>query len=207
MRKQLSFYVSWASILSAIATVLGLFLMSPDTETKIDAVTAGNNSPVIVGSHNTVVYPNAINSDYLNSRKPEYTDLSPSQIASAYFDLYNQKQFRLACSLFKKAKCDPEDGSKMHQFTRESEKQLSGYESVRIWTPKEDNPSEIVCTRFKYRYKADLNPAYIYEVSAFYIDKREDGQYEITSRGCEKLFKDSRGELVCPQPVSVKYCI
>lgn len=171
------------------------------------AQTTGDNSPAIVGNNARIEYTDTPDPSYLNERDANLKNLDSKELVATFFKLYNEGQFRKACSLFKQSKCDIRNGSDLENFSREYEKQLNGYEDISLWKSHAAFTSEVICVKYKYQYKADANPADTWEIFSFYISSREDGIKEITSRVCEKKFKDGSGERGCPQKAAREFCI
>ncbi len=198
--KNLTKYAAYAGIGSFLIGIMVLIFPQKAIQTT------GDNSPIFQGSSNTVIYKDINNPNYLNIRDSDLLYLNSKQIVQKFFELYNLNSFRKACSLFKKTKCDPNDGEQVLLFSRLDESQLNGYENIKLWQADADISSDIICAKYQYKYKADTNPKYITEITAFYIDTREDGIKEITSRVCEKKFKDGSGVRDCPIKAARKFC-
>ncbi len=41
---------------------------------------------------------------------------------------------------------------------------------------------------------------------SFYVDKDSSGEWKITSRVCEKKYKEGKGELPCPYKAKKDFC-
>jgi hypothetical protein len=190
-----------AAIVATIATIF--FGNSAKNETN------GNQSPIIMDSEFTTInYSNTKDPNYLNARSNETKGIGPIEITKLYFFSQNSGNYRLACSLFPKSKCDSDNGEDISQFSREKMKYLNGYEDVEVWEPEGRNDDgKVVCVKYKYLLKSDANPGEVTEIFSFHVDKREDGEWEIISRICEKKFKEGVGIRSCPFPASQNYCI
>ena len=211
---------AFAVIMAAIIT--GSFMLASNRPTTNQEVAGNerhaqlvNNSPnsqqgpIVQNSENiTIQYTNSKNPNYLNKRNDEVRGLKPMEIVKSYFATQNSKKYSLACSLLPKKKCDSDNGEDISKFSGESMKYINGYENIKIWDPEiPDNKSMIICAKYSYILKSDLNPNEITEILSFYLDKREDSEWEMTSRVCEKKFKEGKGIINCPHPASKQYCI
>jgi hypothetical protein len=191
------------SVLGTIVVpILGYLFFSGSTNT-----TYGDQSPILTGDNSTVTYSDSSDPNFINPRREALTGLSPLETVYAYFDTLNKGEFREACSLRPKLKCDSENGEKIIEFSKEPLKYVNGYENLAVWQPSVSNvSSEIICAKYSYLLKADSNPQNVWEVVSFYMDRREDGEWEATSIACEKKFKEGTGDRICPVVASRNYC-
>lgn len=153
---------------------------------EVETVTFGDNSPVYKDiAVNTFNYQNTKDPNYLNERNNEILGLNAIEIVEKYFNTQNSNKFSIACSLLPKIKCDSANGIKISEFSKESMKYINGYEDIKIWEPKmAENKSEIICAKYSYILKSDTNPSRVTEILSVYLDKREDNEWQITSRVC-----------------------
>lgn len=200
--------ITWKQI--KIAGILGTFLLGILTLIFSDGTsvfTYGDQSPAIQANTVQINYENKKDPSIINNRIGELKDLDPKEITEQYYDLLNTNKFKEVCSLMPKIKCDVSDGGQVQDLQKEVSKHVNGYEDVEAWDPGvEGNKSKIICSKYSYKLKVDSNPQRIWEIMAFYFDEREDGEWEITSRTCEKKFKEGVGERPCPYTSSMKYC-
>jgi len=134
--------------------------------------------------------------------------MTPVEVVQSYFELQNTLRFREACSLLEKQDCDSQNGKSIEEFSNGRSTYVNGFENITIWTPnKQPEYEQVVCAKYSYLLKADANPKTVTEIMSFYLRNREDNEWEITTRTCEKKHKEDRGERDCPYPASVKYCI
>ncbi|KKQ71441.1 MAG: hypothetical protein UT33_C0009G0032 [Candidatus Peregrinibacteria bacterium GW2011_GWC2_39_14] len=196
-----------AIISTIVVPVLVAFIspIYPSSSTNIS--TTGNQSPAIQADSVQINYEGIKDPNIINNRTEELKGINPEELTGKYYGLLNNNRFREVCSLMAKSKCDINDGSEVQELQREVFKHISGYEDIKVWDPEALNKSKIICSKYSYTLKADSNPQRIWEIISFYFDRREDGEWEITSRTCEKKYKDGLGERACPQPASQKYCI
>lgn len=199
-KKQIGF---WLTVFGVILGAISLLKISSSTEIS----TYGDQSPAIQADTVQINYENKKDPSIINNRIDELKGLEPEEIAEEYYDFLNNNKLRDVCSLMPKIKCDISNGEQVQDLQKEVSKHVNGYENVEIWDPEiEENKSKIICSKYSYILKTDSNPQRIWEIMAFYFDKREDGEWEITTRACEKKFKEGLGERNCPYPTSVKYC-
>lgn len=174
--------------------------VNANNTTLNDSVLVNGNSNSIINNYNNTPDP----SNY-NPRSESTMNLSKTELVEHFFSLYNSYNFTESCSLLQKSKCDSTNGESKTAFSRERFKTLDGYEMVNVY--ESSLREDIVCAKYKYKYKADYNPKYIHNIIALYIVPREDGPLEIGSRVCEKNFKEGIGDRPCPNPASELYCI
>ncbi|MFZ2151378.1 MAG: hypothetical protein WAZ12_01185 [Candidatus Absconditicoccaceae bacterium] len=162
------------------------------------------NSPQVANSPGTVInYTDTKDPNYLNPRSEFLKGLQPIDLSKQILELQNQSKFRDACSILPKKKgdkgCNAIDGNDISLFSRAVKSYQMGYENieVQLLEDKSTDYKQIVCVKYSYVLKSDSNPSRIREKYAFYFDKREDGEWELTSRTCESKYKEGLGARPC----------
>lgn len=71
-----------------------------------------------------------------------------------------------------------------------------------------DSGREVVCVKYAYTYKEDLNPKQVWEILSYYIEAVPGNadRIQIAARVCEKKYKDGTGERPCPVEAIKPYC-
>lgn len=196
--------ITSAIVVPLLICFLEIFFSNDGTNVS----TVGNKSPAINANVVQVNYEKENDPRSINDRIDDLIGLEPEDITRFYYEYLNTGKFRNACSLMPKITCDIYNGENVQNLQKELLKHVNGYEDIEIWNPEvTGNKSRIICSKYSYVLKIDNNPRRIWEIIAFYFDKREDGEWEITSRTCEKKFKEGDGNRACPYPTSVKYCL
>jgi len=127
----------------------------------------------------------------------------------SFFDSYNSKDFGTACGLLSSAKCDPESTYAVNRLAAEYDKMENGYENVSVWLAEDTEGfhSDVVCVKYSYQYRGDVNKKKISERMSFYVQADEDGQNKITNRVCEKKFAETIGDVPCPILSKRDFCL
>jgi len=136
----------------------------------------------------------------------ESIDSEQVNIVKEYFQGIADEDYARSCNSL--TKCNGNNPTAVSLFSREFDKLIDSYEYVAIRDLWFTNPSwkRIVCVKYSYRYKDDIDPQPVSEVMSYYTDF-VDGRLQITDRVCEKKYKDGSGERPCPIEPNARYCI
>ncbi len=139
---------------------------------------------------------------------PVISNMSLETVRS-FFDSYNARDFETACGILSLKKCDPESSYAVNRLAAEHGKMVNGYEDVSVWLAEDTEGfhSEVVCVKYSYQYKSDLNKKRVYERMSFYVKEDADGKDKITNRICEKKFAETVGEVPCPILSKRDFCL
>lgn len=199
------------SILASIASISGVYyqFFLDSEKNRFTTVSYGDNSKIVqANTIGDIHFSDEKNPDYLNKRPKDLLGLNPKDTVIAYFELQNRFLFREACSLLQRQDCNAQDGESVDSFLKERSKYVNGFENLKIWIPdNQPQYTQVICSKYAYLLKADANPSSVTEIISFYLSQREDGEWEIITRTCEKKFKENSGLRKCDKPATIKYCV
>ncbi len=152
-------------------------------------------------------YGNAPNPSFENSRSSNLSGLEGENLIQAWFDQVNEGQWKDACSLMAKDKCDVTNGDDVLDHSREPRlKAVNGYQDVNIWHAK-NAPKDLWCVKYKYQERQSVVSRDIVLIMQYKLSPRSDGGQDIASRLCEKNWMQGLGDRSCSVPASVHFCI
>ena len=199
------------TVIGVFATVFAAITPFFLSNSNIDAG-AISGSAVAVDSHVGQMqvinnYGNTPDPNFENTRSATLEDLNGKELIQAWFDQMNNGQWKNACSLMTKDKCDATNGDDVLDHSREPRlKAVNGYQDVSIWHAK-NAPKDLWCVKYKYQERQSVVSRNIVLIMQYKLSPRSDGGQDIASRLCEKNWMEGLGDRPCSVPASVHFCI
>ncbi|MEQ1849849.1 MAG: hypothetical protein ABL890_04645 [Candidatus Peribacteraceae bacterium] len=151
-------------------------------------------------------YGNAPNPSFENSRSSDLSRLEGKDLIQAWFDRVNEGQWKDACSLMAKDKCDVTNGDNVLDHSREPRlKAVNGYQDVNIWHA-ENAPKDLWCVKYKYQERQSVVSRDIVLIMQYKLSPRSDDGQDIASRLCEKNWMQGLGDRPCSVAASTHFC-
>jgi len=151
-------------------------------------------------------YGNSPNPSFENSRSSDLSGLEGEDLIQSWFDRVNEGQWKGACSLMAKDKCDVTNGDDVLDHSREPRlKAVNGYQDVNIWHA-ENAPKDLWCVKYKYQERQSIVSRDIVLIMQYKLSPRSNGGQDIASRLCEKNWMQGLGDRPCSVPASTHFC-
>lgn len=131
-------------------------------------------------------------------------------VVKAYFAALSQWSYASACSYLSPTQCTPTNENSVASFSKEYKKLRKWYEflSIKDFGIMSPSGKDVVCVKYAYTYKDDVNPKQVWEILSFYVEPSvvDPNRLQISARVCEKKYKDGLWERPCPVQAAQLYC-
>lgn len=173
--------------------------------------TVNNNIRQVVNAQSTIGRQEIY---FMEHKDPNVENIRPTilgglkgkALIQKWFDLMAEQEWTSACSLMSRNDCDISNWESVNStFSFIKEKTENGYEDAQI-QHSDSAPSNIWCVRYHYKMAQGDLSRNIIEIMQYKLSRRQDGADEISTKLCERQWKEGIGETKCVHPTTY-YCL